>query len=55
MVSSSSVVAPMTAKHAEQVLAIYQDGIAEGNATRDGARHGPAGVVEHSVCVREHH
>lgn len=26
-------IAPMTAEHAEQVLAIYQDGIDEGNAT----------------------
>ncbi|WP_434587577.1 GNAT family N-acetyltransferase [Streptomyces sp. A5-4] len=33
MPSSSAVVAPLTAEHAEQVLAIYQAGIDEGNAT----------------------
>ncbi|MFD8382376.1 GNAT family N-acetyltransferase [Streptomyces sp. NPDC059679] len=31
--SSSAVVVPLTAEHAEQVLAIYQAGIDEGNAT----------------------
>ncbi|MEU5639699.1 GNAT family N-acetyltransferase [Streptomyces milbemycinicus] len=31
--SSSAVIVPLTAEHAEQVLAIYQAGIDEGNAT----------------------
>ncbi|MBD0417983.1 N-acetyltransferase family protein [Streptomyces sp. TRM S81-3] len=31
--SSSSVIVPLTAEHAEQVLAIYRAGIDEGNAT----------------------
>ncbi|MEV8595052.1 N-acetyltransferase family protein [Streptomyces sp. NPDC052012] len=31
--SSSSVIVPLTAEHAEQILAIYQAGIDEGNAT----------------------
>ncbi|MFI0902451.1 GNAT family N-acetyltransferase [Streptomyces sioyaensis] len=31
--SSSAVIVPLTSEHAEQVLAIYQAGIEEGNAT----------------------
>ena len=32
----SAVVVPLAAEHAEQVLAIYQAGIDEGNATFEG-------------------
>ncbi|MEV5343753.1 N-acetyltransferase family protein [Streptomyces sp. NPDC052676] len=35
--ASSAVIVPLTAEHAEQVLAIYQAGIDEGNATFETA------------------